>query len=166
MASWKRTLPFLIINILVSAAATLLVLTIWDHAHSSALPATTQNSNGNGAATEPIPTNAALVPAGDGKITIENVFGVGDYQTEVVEITRDSDTDLVLTGWKLRDESGHEYTFPNLTLKKGAIRIYTRSGTDSVIELFWGQKQAVWEPGELVALVDAQGTLQASYRIP
>ncbi|MRR52762.1 MAG: lamin tail domain-containing protein [Rhodocyclaceae bacterium] len=97
---------------------------------------------------------------------MENVFGVGDYENEVVEITRDSDADLVLTGWKLRDESGKEYTFPNLTLKNGAIRVYTRSGTDSVIELFWGQKEAIWQAGELVTLVDPQGTLQASYRIP
>lgn len=165
MTSWKRTLPFLLINVLVSAVTTLLVLAIWDHAHSSALPAAQNPADAN-TATQTLPTSSALVPAGDGKITIENVFGVGDYQTEVVEITRDGDTDLVLTGWKLRDENGHEYTFPNLTLKKGAIRVYTRSGTDSVIELFWGQKQAVWEAGELVALVDAQGTLQASYRIP
>ncbi|GAP15461.1 protein containing lamin tail domain [Longilinea arvoryzae] len=165
MASWKRTLPFLLINVLVSAVTTILVLTIWDHAHSSALPAA-QTSTNVAAATQTTPASVAQAPAGDGKITIENVFGVGDYQTEVVEITRDADTDLVLTGWKLRDENGHEYTFPNLTLKKGAIRVYTRSGTDSVIELFWGQKQAVWEAGELVALVDAQGTLQASYRIP
>ncbi len=91
---------------------------------------------------------------------------MGDYQTEAVEIRRESETDLVLTGWKLRDENGHEYTFPNLTLENGAIRIYTRSGSDSVIELFWGLSEAIWQPGEMVSLVDSQGTLRASYQIP
>lgn len=161
MTSWKRIFPYLLLNILVSALTTFLVLAIWDHAHNSVIPAADQPGNAS-AATVTTPQSQAV----DNKIGIENVFGVGDYQTEVVVIKRDGNTDLDLTGWKLRDESGKEFIFPNLTLKNGAIRVYTRSGTDSVIELFWSQKEAVWEAGELVALVDAQGALQASYRIP
>lgn len=165
MTSWKRILPFLLLNVLVSALTTFLVLTLWDHSHRTALPAA-QNPSSAVAGAPTAPSTGAQAPVADGAIAIENVFGVGDYQSEVVEIKRDGDTDLVLTGWILRDENGHEYTFPNLTLKKGAIRVYTRNGVDSVIELFWGQKEAVWKPGELVTLVDPQGTLQASYRIP
>lgn len=165
MTSWKRTLPFLLLNVLVSGLTTFLVLTWWEQSHPTARPAAQNSPASNPAAQTTLPT-AAQVPVGDANITIENVFGVGDFQTEVVEIKRDSDTDLVLTGWKLRDENGHEYTFPNLTLKKGAIRVYSRSGTDSVIELFWGLPEAVWQAGELVTLVDTQGTLRASYRIP
>lgn len=165
MTSWKRTLPFLLLTVFVSALTTFLVLTWWEQSHRSALPVA-QNKPANSQASQATQAGSAALLAGDEKISIDNVFGVGDYQTEVVEIKRDSDTDLVLTGWKLRDENGHEYTFPNLTLKKGAIRVYTRSGVDSVIELFWGQKEAIWSPGELVALIDTQGTLRASYRIP
>ncbi len=165
MTSWKRILPFLLLNVFVSGLTTFLVLTWWEQSHNTALPAT-QNAPANLTATQTTPAASTQPSSGDNHITIENVFGVGDYENEVVEITRDSDTDLVLTGWKLRDESGKEYTFPNLTLKDGAIRVYTRSGTDSVIELFWGQKEAIWQAGELVTLVDPQGTLQASYRIP
>lgn len=165
MTSWKRTLPFLLLNVLVSGLTTFLVLTWWEQSHQTARPASANPPAATQSVASTLPT-AAQAPTGDTNITIENVFGVGDYQTEVVEIKRESDSDLVLTGWKLRDESGHEYTFPNLTLKKGAIRIYTRSGSDSVIELFWGLPEAVWQAGELVTLVDTQGTLQASYRIP
>jgi lipopolysaccharide export LptBFGC system permease protein LptF len=165
MTSWKRTVPFLLLTVFVSALTTFLVLTWWEQSHRTA-NLTAQNQPANNQASQATQVGTGALPAGDEKITIENVFGVGDYQTEVVEIKRDSDTDLVLTGWKLRDENGHEYTFPNLTLKKGAIRVYTRSGVDSVIELYWGQKEAIWAPGEQVALIDAQGTLRASYRIP
>jgi len=165
MTSWKRTLPFLLLTVFVSALTTFLVLTWWEQSHRTALPAA-QNQPANNQPLQATQAGSAALPAGDEKIAIDNVFGVGDFQTEVVEIKRDSDTDLVLTGWKLRDENGHEYTFPNLTLKKGAIRVYTRSGVDSVIELFWGQNEAIWAPGELVALIDTQGTLRASYRIP
>lgn len=165
MTSWKRTLPFLLLNVLVSALTTFLVLTWWEQSHLTALPAA-QNVPTNPSTAPAVLPTADLAAVGDTHITIENVFGAGDYQTEVVEIQRESETDLVLTGWKLRDESGHEFTFPNLTLKNGAIRIYTRSGTDSVIELFWGLSDAVWEAGEIVTLVDPQGTLRASYQIP
>lgn len=165
MTSWKRTLPFLLLNIVVSAVTTFLVLTWWEQGHRAALPAT-QSAPTTAAATLN-PALSTAQPAGsDYHLVIENVFGVGDLANEVVVIQREGDTDLALTGWKLRDESGKEYTFPNLTLKNGAIRVYTRSGADSVIELFWGQKEAIWEAGELVTLVDPQGTLQASYRIP
>lgn len=165
MTSWKRILPFLLLNIVVSALTTFLVLTWWEQSHRAALPAA-QNPPANvSPALATLPT-VDLAPVGDTHVSIENVFGVGDYQTEAVEIRRESETDLVLTGWKLRDESGHEYTFPNLTLKNGAIRVYTRTGADSVIELFWGLPEAVWQPGEIVTLVDPQGTLRASYQIP
>jgi hypothetical protein len=165
MTSWKKALPFLLLNVLVSAVATILVLTWWEQSHRTALPAV-QNVPANASTTQATQPPAGLAPIGDTHISIENVFGVGDYQTEAVEIRRESETDLVLTGWKLRDENGHEYTFPNLTLKNGAIRIYTRSGSDSVIELFWGLSEAIWQPGEMVSLVDSQGTLRASYQIP
>ena len=165
MTSWKRILPFLLLNIVVSALTTFLVLTWWEQSHRAALPVA-QNPPANvSPALATLPT-VDLAPVGDTHVSIENVFGVGDYQTEAVEIRRESETDLVLTGWKLRDESGHEYTFPNLTLKNGAIRVYTRTGAESVIELFWGLPEAVWQPGEIVTLVDPQGTLRASYQIP
>lgn len=164
MTSWKRSLPFLLLNIVISAVTTLLVLTWWEQSHRTALPAS--QSSPTAAATLDASAGATQPATGDYHIVVENVFGAGDLANEVVVIRREGDSDLALTGWKLRDESGKEYTFPNLTLKNGAIRVYTRSGTDSVIELFWGQKEAIWQAGELVTLVDPQGTLQASYRIP
>jgi len=165
MTSWKKALPFLLLNVLVSALTTFLVLTWWEQSHRTAMPAG-QNVPASSSAAQATQPPASIAPVGDTHISIENVFGAGNYQTEAVEIRRESETDLVLTGWKLRDENGHEYTFPNLTLKNGAIRIYTRSGSDSVIELFWGLSDAVWGPGEMVTLVDPQGTLRASYQIP
>jgi LysM repeat protein len=45
MKQWKPLVYFLILNILVSAVATFLVLTVWDRTHKSALPVAAQVSN-------------------------------------------------------------------------------------------------------------------------
>jgi hypothetical protein len=69
--------------------------------------------------------------------------------------------------WKLEDEDNHRYVFPQLMLNKdGAIKLYTKPGTNTVIELHWGIKEPVWKSGELVTLLDQNGTAQATYRIP
>lgn len=100
-------------------------------------------------------------------IQIQNVFGVGDIDNEVVQLKRAGTGDLWLTGWQLKDQNGHTFTFPKLLLNKdGAVQVYTRAGPDTVIELHWGLSSAVWHTGELVSLLDPHGVLQASYQIP
>ena len=166
MRSFKRILPFILLNIILSAATTLAVLYWWDKTQKAVLPdpqlftsVTAQVRNPTNQVTRTVQNQA--------EIQIQNVFGVGDIDNEVVQLKRTGDGDLLLTGWQLKDQNGDTYTFPKLLLNKdGAVQVYTNAGPDTVIELHWGLKSAIWHTGEMVSLLDPQGVLQASYQIP
>lgn len=192
MNPWKRLFFYLFLNAVVSAVTTLTVISIWDRTHKPAiqpvvqpvaqlaaqktreaevqspvLAATPASSDpapsAQVSASEPAPTNAPV----SGSMQIENIFGVGDLNTEVILLKHTGSGELWLTGWKLEDEDNHRYVFPQLMLNKdGAIKLYTKPGTNTVIELHWGIKEPVWKSGELVTLLDQNGTAQATYRIP
>ncbi len=101
------------------------------------------------------------------QVIIENVIGVGVLATEHVELLRTGDGELSLAGWRLEDGKGNVYTFPMLTLYKGgAINLNTRTGQDTVVDLFWGLAAPIWRPGKTVYLYDAQNGLRATYTIP
>jgi LysM repeat protein len=101
------------------------------------------------------------------QVRIESVIGVGVLETERVELIRTGDGELSLAGWRLEDGMGNNYTFPNLTLYKGgAINLNTRSGQDTVVDLFWGQTSSMWRSGKTVSLYDAQNVLRTSFTIP
>jgi hypothetical protein len=191
MNPWKRLFFYLFLNAVVSAVTTLTVISIWDRTHKptiqpvvqpvaqfaatktreaevlkpSAVPPTAAKEKQDATAVSSTPEKASA-PAG-GSMQIENVFGVGDLNTEVILLKHTGTGELWLTGWKLEDENNHRYLFPQLMLNKdGAIKLYTKPGTNTVIELHWGIKEPVWKSGELVTLLDQNGTAQATYRIP
>jgi hypothetical protein len=175
MNPWKRLLFFLVLNIIVSAGTTVAVMSWWERAHlnsRSVIVNPTQQAGQTETTANPVsatagPTATPLPPNDVPLIRVENVFGIGDLQNEVVLLKRIGEGELWLTGWRLEDESGQKYIFPELLLNKdGAVQIFTRPGVDSVIELHWGMKASVWQPGELVTLVDPQGNVRATYRIP
>jgi hypothetical protein len=170
MTSWKRLLFYLALNVIVAAVTTLLVLTWWDRTHRINLPAAispavtqkaaTQTSGSGKPAATPLPANQPV-------IEIKNVFGLGDMPNEVIMLKRVGDGELSMSKWKLMDENGHNYIFPDLVLNKdGAVQVYSRAGVDTVIELYWGLNEAVWKSGEQVTLVDPQGVVRATYTIP
>jgi LysM repeat protein len=101
------------------------------------------------------------------QVIIENVIGVGVLATEHVELLRTGDGELSLAGWRLEDGKGNVYTFPMLTLYKGgAINLNTRTGQDTVVDLFWGLAAPIWRSGKTVYLYNAQNGLRATYTIP
>lgn len=161
----KRLFLYLILNILVSAGVTLLVLSWWDRNHNPVdVPILTPLAPISTPAQEDTPT---LPPTDKPLIQIKNVFGVGDLQNEVIVLARQGNGVLELTGWQIKDENKHSYTFPKLLLNQdGGVQVFTRAGADSVIELYWGLEQPVWNSGELVSLFDTASNLRASYRIP
>ena len=101
------------------------------------------------------------------QVIIENVVGSGVLATEHVVLLRSGDGELSLAGWRLEDGEGKVYTFPMLTLYKGgAINLNTRTGQDTVVDLFWGLAAPIWQSGKTVYLYDAQNKLRATFSIP
>ena len=179
----KRLLPYIILNILVSALVTLAVLSLWNGAPRSivldpTLTVANQNpAQGSKTAARAItPTHGTLEPpqpsATPQPVTVKliefgEVSGAGNLGAEAILLRRVGEGELRLNGWKLDDEAGHRYTFPDMVLfKSGAVRLSTRTGANTVNELFWGLKDAVWTSGKTATLMDDKGNLRASFVIP
>jgi LysM domain/Lamin Tail Domain len=111
----------------------------------------------------PTPITPTLAPY----VVIEAVVGVGDLTTERLDLTVQGGGAIDLTGWQVKDEQGHAFTFPSYILHPGGqLSLFTRTGPPSVGALYWGLGEAVWSSGETVTLVDAQGSVRATYRMP
>ena len=160
-----RLIVYIIINVIVSALTTLGILLIWDMLHQSEnIPSIPISF-----LTTPTPTEAIQStppPVGEAILQIDNVFGAGRLDSEVVVVKRLGEGELWLTGWKMVDEANHIYTFPRLSLIKGSINIYTQAGIDTAEDLHWGQPRALWQPGRKVRIFDPIGNLRAEYIIP
>ncbi len=152
----KRLLFYLVINIIVSALTTLLVLTLWSRLAFAGAP---QIGGGTG-------SGGAVAPMLSG-VSINAVVGAGSAADERVVLVHTGAGDVSLAGWRLRDENGNEYRFPALVLHPGAqVSVHTMAGTDSVSALFWGRTAPVWRSGEQARLLDASGAEQALYIVP
>lgn len=168
MNFWKRIFPYLILNIAISAATTLAVLAIWDRVqHPLTLAGNPPQSLPTTAPDSVTPqAQPTLPPLDQPVIRIETVIGAGDLASETVQLQRIGEGELQLAGWWL-EGSGQKFTFPSLTLNKnGSIRLYSRSGQSTVIELYWGLDKAAWKPGDTLRMFDPQGNQRATYTIP
>ncbi len=166
-------LLYILLNIIVSAATTLGVLTVWDRTRTDKLPPLPTFLPTTAAEpTQPLPsaTPTALSALSGPQIEISNVVGATDPKLEYVLLKRVGDGDLNLAGWTLSNEHGAVFTFPDkpalVLYKGGAVQIFTRSGTDSPTEMFWNLADAAWQPGEWATLKDAAGNVQARYQVP
>lgn len=160
----SKWLPFLFLNIIISALTTLLVLFFWNRAHPTQqinLPANLDPI----ANAQPQPT--VTLPANDIQlIKIVNVIGAGNLDNEYLVLERVGEGALSLTSWKLMDDDGNEFIFPEIELIQGQLEIYSHSGVNTVNKLFWNASEAVWKSGETVHLVDYQNQERASFIIP
>lgn len=88
-----------------------------------------------------------------------------DVEGEYVRIENSGGAAADMTGWTLRDEASHVYTFPTFTLGSGAsVRVWTKSGTDGAVDLYWGSGSAIWNnTGDTAYLRDDQGNPIDSY---
>ena len=100
-------------------------------------------------------------------VKISSVVGAGTVTSEIVVVKFEGEGQLDLASWQLKDEDGNTFTFPKLTLyQNGAVQVHTIAGTDTVIDLYWGIGEAVWDSGEEARLFDSQGNLRAVYKVP
>ncbi len=80
----------------------------------------------------PSPTASPTLTGDEPQVYIDNVLGVGDLDTERVILRRSGLGELSMAGWQLRDQDGHVYIFPQLTLYEGgAVNVNSRAGTNS-----------------------------------
>jgi len=157
----RKLFYYLLVNIFVSALVTSGILFWYDRNYRAVnQPAVQQAANGNVA----VPT---LNPQTDIAVKIGSVVGAGSGDAEIVIIKYEGTGQLDLTGWQLKDDNGNIYKFPKLILyPNGAVQVHTATGTDTVIDLYWGISNAVWSSGENAQLFDAQGNLRAVYKVP
>lgn len=172
----KSPIPYLLLNILLSALTTLTILWLWNRAHqpnasvetlppveTSSTPAATQgNTFSNAAQPPPLPALDEAV------IQIQNVFGMGDIDNEVVVLQRVGDlNELWLDGWTLEDQDRNEYTFDGLVMNKDSVtQLYTGVGHNTVNKLYWNLSEPIYHPGERISLKDSLGNERSAYTIP
>lgn len=165
--SFRRWLPFILLNILISAAVMLIVLAIWEAAHR--IPDSTAFGNGGTPIAGLSSCISSIPPAGTPVFSILNVIGAGDLLKEEVDLKYSGSGIFCMNGWQLSDQTGERYSFPKyFQFYSGGvvIKIYSRAGTDTPLELFWGLQSSIWRSGSTVKLLDSQGKEQASFKIP
>lgn len=111
----SRLFPFLLLNILISALTTLAVLWLWDNYYRPAdLGSSPRIPGSTLAAGSKTGTGAGNTSAAE--IAILSVIAPGDPANEAVLIKQTGEGQTWLTGWRLFDQNGTTYTFPELLL--------------------------------------------------
>ena len=176
----SHLIVFILINIFVAAVTTLAVLWLWERAHPRpeiTLPAVESTNNDpdfqanpdaqmdNEDNPAPEPTLAFI--SSDPDVVIRTIVGAGNVEVEYVEILNQSEGPVDMTGWQLKDEQSNTFTFPTLILNSGgAIKVLSKKGVNTVIELYWQEDTAMWQSGETAVLQDAAGEIVTTYSIP
>jgi lamin tail-like protein len=70
-------------------------------------------------------------------------------------------TNRVITGWTVRDPTGHVYKFPTTTIKAGStVTVRSGHGTNGVTTRYWQQSWYVWNnTGDTAYLRSPSGSL-------
>jgi LysM repeat protein len=133
------------------------------------IPTATPEPTGTATPNVP-PSPVATEPPEAGEVVVEitAVQSAGQLDTETVQIINNGSRQAALLDWELRDEDDHSYIFDRLTIfgDGAGIPVHTRAGQDSVTDVYWGLTEPVWESGETVTLVDADGAERATFVIP
>jgi hypothetical protein len=162
----KKLLPYLLLNIIVSALAMLAVLLIWNTVHPAPAPVNLPNSNSRKENT-PLPSTGEILPLDQPILEVQAVIVPGDLESERVLIRNVNNKSINLSGWIVDNNEGAIFSFPALTLFAGSeVALYSRTGENTTSKLFWGLSQAAWKNGATVTILDPQGNVRATYVIP
>jgi 5-hydroxyisourate hydrolase-like protein (transthyretin family) len=110
---------------------------------------------------------ATLSPSDDlkgGAIRISKIQYVASaLNNEYVLVTNTTSSKVSLTGWTVRDASGHLYTFAGRTLAPGAsVAVHTGKGTNGkphAADMYWGKTSYIWNnTGDTATLRTSSGT--------
>jgi len=160
----RNLVYYLLLNVFVSATVTIGILFWYDRNYRAVNQPSVQQAAEASGDSAPVST---VNPQTDIAVKISSVVGAGTLGSEIVVVKFEGEGQLDLASWQLKDEDGNTFKFPKLTLyPNGAVQVHTITGTDTVIDLYWGIGEAVWSSGENTRLFDAQGNLRAVYRVP
>jgi hypothetical protein len=159
----RKLVYYVLLNVFVSACVTSTILYWYDRNYravtlpQSSLPVMSSESPG-------VPTANTTE---QGLVQIVSVIGAGNLDVESVVLGYKGEGELDLTGWNIKAPSGSTFTFPPFKLfTNGAVQVHTTSGTNTAIDLYWGQRQPVWQSGQAVLLTTPDGRAQDSYPVP
>jgi hypothetical protein len=161
----RHLVLYLLLNVFVSACVTGGILFWYDRNYrlaslSAVQPALPSGSQANA-------PGISFDPNIDIPVEIVSIVGAGTLDAEWVIVRNAGNEPINLSSWQLQDANRHVFTFPNLTLNTGgAVQIHTISGTNTVIDLYWGLNDPVWNSGEEAQLLDPSGNLRAVYTVP
>ena len=170
MKKWMKLLLYIIVNILISALTVFGVLWVWEKNHS--VPCEVVPLSGVTTQEVGIPQKWDEEPTTQPdysmvNVIIDGVFGAGQYDLERILIKNRSEERVNLHNWKIENTIFGDFIFPSLVLNEdGAVNVLTQPGNNTVIELFWGNSQSLWQPGDAVNLIDPNGQIHFTYRIP
>jgi len=161
----RRLILYLLLNVFVSVCVTGGILFWYDRNYRSTSLSTIQPIvPSNGQSSGPA---AVYDPNVDIPVEIVSIVGAGTLDAELVVVRNAGTEPLSLASWQLQDANRHVFTFPNLTLNSGgAVQVHTITGTNSVIDLYWGLGDPVWNSGEEAQLMDPDGNVRAVYTVP
>jgi LysM repeat protein len=117
----------------------------------------------------PTPISAEPVTGGnDYVVEISQVIGAGDLEAELLQIRNTGSSSVALQNWRIADQDGLFYTFGQITLfgDGAGLLIYSKQGQNNATEIYWGQANPVWTPGELVTLLDNNGDIVTTFIVP
>src|SRR6185295_9593706 len=162
----RRLLLYLLLNVFVSVCVTSAILFWYDRNYRSVSASAVQPAAPS-VNQEVLAPQATLNPQVDIPVEIVSVIGAGTLNAEWVVVSYKGEDQLNLARWELRDEDRHVFVFPQLVLHtNGAVQIHTASGTNTVIDLYWGESEPVWGSGEEAKLFDPNGNQRAVYKVP
>ena len=161
----RRLFLYLLLNIFISVCVTSAILFWYDRNYRSvsfsAVQPAAQVLN------QVSVLQATLNPQIDIPVEIVSVIGAGTLNAEWVVVSYKGEDQINLANWELRDEDRHVFVFPQLVLHpNGAVQIHTASGTNTVIDLYWGESESIWQSGEAAQLLDPSGNTRAEYKVP
>ncbi len=102
------------------------------------------------------------------QVRIVDVLAPGLLEQERVRLTNLGYRPVFLEGWTLSDLEGRAvFRFPAVWLyAQGSLFVWSREGTNTAVDLYWGRTQPAWQPGDWLVLRDAQGQEVDRFEVP
>jgi hypothetical protein len=161
----RQLFLYLLLNVFISACVTGAILFWYDRNYRSVSLSAVQPAVPSD--NQEVASAATLDPKTNIPVEIVSIIGAGTLSAEWVVVRYEGESQINLANWELKDDDGNVFVFPQLVLHtNGAVQVHTTSGTNTVIDLYWGAGDPIWQSGEEAQLVDPSGNVRAVYKVP